>query len=613
MSWPAGCSQPLSISCILWTTLVPLLLISAGCPESTSNNSGEKPPALSTESPPATLGAASKTPQVNAQPAENSASLGPHPIYEMWGAERGFEFQRFDDISGYRRIMETTGGGVAICDFDKDGWLDAFLTNGCHIPLSPEDRETPSVIFRNRAGESFLNITPQCQLQQFGYAQGCCWGDFNADGFDDLYVGTFGQNSLWSNDGDGTFSEVKQDAVSSSWTSSVACGDVNGDGWLDLYITNYLIESDVSPRLCPNSASPEGYEGCSPAIFDGAPDQLMLGQSDGTFRDISTTSQITESPGKGLGVVMADFNRDGQTDIYVANDGEANFLFVRRPDSTGLEYDDIAFEAGVALNERGYAQAGMGIAVADCDDNGFLDMYLTHFYGDTNTLYVNEGELQFVEETRKSRLGSASRQMLGFGTLFTDFDNNGTPDLFVANGHVDDRTWKNPPEPYAMRPQFFRNDGSLNFADVTRESGPYFQDDWLGRGAANGDLNRDGSEDLIVSHQLRPSTVLINRTPAVNPSISLRLVGIQSNRNGIGAVVQRDGDTRVHELYGGGSYLSAPAPEIRIALQGGPTANLTIRWPSGIEQKLEGITAGEWVVIEGKSARSVSTHESIGD
>ena len=441
--------------------------------------------------------------------------------FRIVAAESGLDFRRFDDISGKRRILETNGGGVALFDFDLDSQLDVFLTNGCELPRIENDRRTPSALFRNTRSQDlsslrFKNVSTSSELLQFGFAYGCSVGDYDADGFDDLYVTQLGRNTLWSNNGDGTFTDVTEQVGASvdAWSSSAAFADVNNDGVLDLYVVNYLDESDNPPTLCPNSASPDGYQGCSPAIFEGVADVLFIGDGEGGFLNQTESFGIGGFNGKGLGVVVSNLDRQGFPEIYVANDGEVNFLFsVQDQDTTAtsdFSYKEQALQSGLALNENGFAQASMGIAIGDVDSTGTMDLFLTHFFGDTNTCYLNESDLIFRDATRETGLGASSRRVLGFGTTFLDDDNNGSLDLFIANGHVDDRTWMSVSEPYKMQAQFFANDANGHFKEVSHSTGEYFQQQWIGRGVAAGDLNNDGLVDLAVSHQLGPSMALLN-------------------------------------------------------------------------------------------------------
>lgn len=543
------------------------------------------------------------------------------PAFRTIAGESGLAFERNDDIRGLRRILEANGGGAALFDFDGDGLLDVFFTNGCRLPLALDDRQTPSALFRNRGNMQFEAVTNPSLLAQFGYATGCAVGDYDADGFDDLYVAALGPDALWRNNGDGTFANVASSAGidAPQWGSSVAFSDVNGDGHLDLYVVNYLVESDESPMLCPNAASPDGHQQCPPAKFAAADDVLFLSDGAGRFLDVSAAAGIAGLGGKGLGVVISDLDGDGRPEILVANDGEANFLLVREPepasapaghgsraDPGGIRFREQALASGIALNGSGYAQANMGIAAGDYDANGTLDIFITTFFGDTNTLYCNRGGLVFEDVTRTTKLAATTRNKLGFGTVFLDADNDGWLDLFVANGHVDDRTWMEHGEPYRMRPQIYRNAGDGSFADVSDWSGEYFLKEWLGRGVTVGDLDRDGRIDAVVSHQLAPSVALRNETPTDASAIVLRLVGISSNRNGYGARVEvLDSEmnmTRV--LVGGSSFQSACAPEIHLALGKKRQATLRIRWPSGKAETHTDLPQGTWTLVEGQGAHA---------
>jgi hypothetical protein len=536
------------------------------------------------------------------------------------GAESGLDFERFDDISRFRRILEVNGGGVAVFDLDADGFLDIFFTNGCRLPIDPDDRQHKCELFHNRGGLKFQRITNEAGLFQLGYAYGCAVGDYNADGFDDLYVTALGRNALWQNNGDGTLTEVtgKSGTEAEGWGASAAFADFNGDGHLDLYVVNYLLESDRSPRLCENPVSPDGYESCSPSLFEGVDDVLLISDGKGGFLNATNPAGLSGLKGKGLGVVVSDFDGDGEPDIYVANDGEANFLLTKVAETSlpeldpqegtareGLRiprYENRATLGGVALNEAGYAQASMGVACGDYNADGRPDLFLTHFHGDTNTLYANQGGLLFDDATRKSQLGPSSRQKLGWGTCFFDPDNDGWLDLFVANGHIEDRSWQKFREPYQMRPQIYRNRLNGTFQEVSDWSGPYFQAEWLGRGVAAGDLDRDQKVDLVVSHQLAPSLALHNQTETPHQAIMLRLAGSVSNRNGYGARVEIPDRQPpfVRELIGGGSFQSASSRELHLGLGESASATIRIRWPSGRVETHKDMAPGQWMAIEGQ-------------
>lgn len=550
-------------------------------------------------------------------PAEPPATrpAGMLPRFRMIGAEQGIDFERYDDMRGQHRIIEANGGGVALFDFDRDGWPDVFFVNGCPVPAGMTDPEYRGKLFHNREGQRFNPVTESSQFLQYGYSCGCAVGDFDADGFDDLYITAFGRNALWRNNGDGTFSDVTEETGTGdpNWGTSAAFGDVDRDGDLDLYVVNYLDESAESPRLCPHEKSPTGYVSCSPALFGGVDDVLFLSDGSGGFVDATERCGLTGRKGKGLGVVISDLDGDLQPEVYVANDGEPNFLWVIDPghadDQQGdsgdsrrrLLFEDRALISGTALNESGFAQASMGIAAGDYNNDGTIDLFLTHFIDDTNTLYANRGGLVFQDVTRTSQLAGSSRTMLSFGTVFLDADNDGMLDLFVANGHVDDLTWLGEGEPYKMSPQLYRNAGTGTFEDISFWSGDYFRKQWIGRGAASGDLNRDGRMDLAVSHQLSPSVLLPNETPVEHQAIVLRLAGTLANRNGYGTRAELSvGDrTFIRELTPGVSFQSACVPELHFGLGTMDLAELRINWPSGRIDIFPEVTSGHFVAVEG--------------
>ncbi|MFO0977020.1 MAG: CRTAC1 family protein [Planctomycetaceae bacterium] len=543
-----------------------------------------------------------------AEPKQATADNSAFRFREL-GPESGFSFTRFDDMRGQRRILEVNGGGAGIIDFDLDGQLDVFMTNGCRLPLAEDQRTTPGRLFRNCGDMTFSDCSDSSMLLQFGFACGCAVADTNQDGFEEVYVTSVRGNQFWSNNGDGTFSEVSSMSGTTGglWGSSAAFADLNGDRNPDLYIANYLDVSDVSPKLCPEPKSPDKHVACTPAMFSGLPDTLYLSNGDGTWTDASSSIVRGEFDGKALGVVISDLNLDGTPEVFVANDGQPNFLL--KVESSGssdgkipnVRLSDIGVAANVALNDEGYAQANMGIAAEDFDRDGLRDIFVTHFYRETNTLYRNgsTGDLLLFEDaTRHSELGLPSLNHLGFGVAGIDIDNNGWNDLLVANGHLEDRTWFDADQPYRMTTQLFENRKDGTFRDVSAAGGEYFLKPRLGRAVAAGDLDRDGRVDVVISNQLDPSAILHNETNAEGKSLTLRLYGNSSSRTPIGARVTVKGITPVlwQELIGGGSFQSANANELHLGgLQDQPY-DIEIRWPDGTSETLSGLTPGTWII-----------------
>ncbi len=524
--------------------------------------------------------------------------------------ESGFVFQRNDDMRGQRRILEVNGGGVAVFDLDSDGWLDVFMTNGCRLPQVEDTRQTPGRLFRNQREMRFGECSEASRLMQFGFCCGCAVTDVDHDGFEDLYLTAVGGNQFWKNNGDGTFTEVAEalGVKGGAWGSSAAFGDLNGDGHADLYVANYLDVSETNPLLCPEPRSPDGYVGCTPAMFPGVADQLYLSDGSGGWLDVSeSVTAAAPFPGKALGVVIVDLGGDRRPEIYVANDGQPNFLFaVAESSAAAVQLKECATEASAALNYEGFAQASMGIAAEDFNRDGRTDLFLTHFYRDTNTLYLNRssaeaGELLFEDAARVSRLGQPSLNLLGFGVSGLDADNDGWNDLLVVNGHVDDRTWFDPEQHYRMPAQMFANHGDGTFREVSADAGDWFRTPALGRAAAAGDLNRDGRLDVVVSNQLDRSVILQNESAAGGGSMVLKLCGTTTARSPIGVRVQVLGVEPLlwRQLAGGGSYQAAEAAELHLGGLEERAYRLRVEWPDGTAEEYGDVRPGRWLIRQG--------------
>ncbi len=533
------------------------------------------------------------------------------PRFTEVSAQQGVEFTfHADAVPGRYFLPEIMGGGAAWFDFDRDGWLDLFLVNGDELESQPQQpKPHADALFHNRGGESFAEISGVAAARTSGYGQGCAVGDFDGDGFEDLYVTGYRTSTLLHNLGDGTFADVTPESGTRNdrWGSGVVWLDINDDHQLDLFVVNYLNVTSQNREQCRFSGVP-GY--CGPGHYDAVDDRLFLNLGDGRFRDVSEEVGVTIPNGKGLGVAVLDFDLDGQNEIYVANDMTPNFLFQRQAvPGTGSDrpvaldvlpkFRDVAPTAGCAVSDMGLNEASMGVACADFDGNGFCDIFLTHFYAQKNTLYRNLGGLQFEDDSRRARLVAISHDRLGFGTVAWDYDRDGATDLLIANGHVLGPEHK----PFAMLPQIMRNDGHARFEDVGPLSGDYFRQLCVGRGAAGADFDNDGDLDLLVTHLDRPAALLRNGT--VTPH---HFLGIELRRadrlpaQGTQVIVEAGARRFTSMSIGGGSYLCVSDPRLLVGLKDwSEPVTLEIRWQSGEVARHEHVAIDRyWLAIEGR-------------
>jgi len=485
-------------------------------------------------------------------------------------------------------IGDTMGGGVALFDFDGDGWLDIYFVNGCPLPFDRQFPPRPNKLYRNRGDGTFEDVTARAGVLGRGYGMGCAVGDFDNDGHDDLFLTGLNQTILYRNRGDGTFEDVTARAgVSSSrWTTAAGFADLDADGDLDLMVVTY-VEADPETVLeCRDRFGRSIH--CQPERFQAQFDQLFRNNGNGTFTDVSHESGIEIANGKGLGLAIADFDEDGLLDLFVANDGTPNFLFRNRG---GLRFEEVGLAAGVAYDGAGQPTASMGVVAEDLNSDGHIDLLHVNFINQGSTLRWNLGGGQFTDGTLMANLAAVSRSRTGFGTIAFDADNDGILDLFVANGHTDDQPWFN--TPMAQTAQLFLGRGQGRFEVAGAEVSPYFSRPVVGRGVAAGDLDNDGRVDLVVVHRDAPAVVLHNRTQGGH-WIGLKLRGTRSSRSLVGTrvVCRAGGRSSVRWMTSGTGYLSSSDSRLWFGLgKDLLVEHLEVRWPSGLVQAWSNLPA----------------------
>lgn len=542
------------------------------------------------------------TPATDAQTeaARNTSSDLPTPGSDENGKawfreaeqEAGLLFLHQHGGTGEKYFIETMGGGGGFLDYDNDGWLDVYLVQSAPLPGASNQAFSPNRLFRNQGNGTFVDVTSEAGVGDTGYGMGASFGDYDNDGYADIFVTNFGPNQLYRNNGDGTFTNVTERAGvgDERWGTSTAFADYDQDGDLDLYVVNYVTYSmDQNIRCGPKDIL--AY--CHPDVYRGSPDLLYRNNGDGTFTDVTREAGVfVDAPNesKGLGVVWLDYDNDGNLDIYVANDSNPNFLYRNNGDGT---FTDVALETGAAYNRDGHTEAGMGVTVGDYNWDGYLDLFITHLNEETNTLYHNIGGRIFQDYTTRVNLGIPSLKQVGFGTGFFDFDNDGWLDLFIANGHILEAIERLQPGSgvtYAQRNKLYQNDRSRGFRDVSERAGAHFLRQQVSRGAAVGDIDNDGDLDILVINNHQKATLLINRVGEENDWIGFKLRGRSSNRDAIGARVEvKVGQqTRWKEVHSGGSYLSQHDLRVVFGLNDAERpSEIRIRWPSGARQDLD--------------------------
>lgn len=499
-------------------------------------------------------------------------------------------------------LLESTGTGVAVIDFDNDGRPDLFFVNGTRFK---ETSGTTNLLYRNRGDGTFEDVSKRAGVADTGWGQAVCTGDFDNDGWTDLFVTYYGTNKLYRNNGNGTFSDlgVKSGVAGSHprWNSGCTFLDYDNDGFLDLFVASYVAYEDAA-HLAPGSNKYCLLKGvpvmCGPTGLKAGTNMMYHNNGDGTFSEVSAASHIADPKGRySLQPITADFDEDGRTDIFVACDATPNILYRNNGDGT---FTDGALEAGVAFDENGRAEASMGVDVADYDGNRSADLFVTSFSDETPTLYRNEGKWNFSDVTLRARLGHYTKYV-GWSTLFLDFDLDGWKDLFIVNGHVYPQVDHFPSGlTYHQNRQLYRNRGDGTFEDVTEQSGPGILRKTAGRGAASEDFDGDGQLEMVVTNMNDKPSLLRNQSRTDSNWIIIRLLGQKSNRSGIGArvAITADGRSQRGEVRSSSGYYSSSGQRLHFGLGTSKKIDeLAVFWPSGKKDSITDIVANRVLLL----------------
>jgi hypothetical protein len=517
-------------------------------------------------------------------------------------AQAGIHFTHNNGAFGKKWLPETMGPGCAFIDYDNDGWPDILLVNGTDFPGHTKSGATTPKLYHNNRDGTFTDVTAKSGLGISVFGMGVAVGDYDNDGFDDIFITAVGQSHLIHNNGNGTFTDVTKSAGlsgPSEFSTSAAWFDYDRDGKLDLVVSNYVQWSETGDLYCTLDGAHKSY--CTPESYKGTSVRLWHNSGSGKFEDATQKAGLNDSTSKSLGISILDANNDGWPDILIANDTQPNKLYLNKKNGT---FEEHAVSAGVAFSEDGIARAGMGVDAADYDRTGNASLIITNFANQMISLYHNEGNGLFVDEAPRSAVGRATLVTLGFGCFFFDYDNDGWLDIFVADGHIENDIEKVQKRvSFAEPPHLFRNLGNGKFEEVTAKMGAGFSAPKVARGAAFADINNDGALDILVTTN-GGAAHLYRNEGGTNQSLRVKLSGTKSNRDGIGAIVRvtSGNDKQWLMMKSGSSYLSQSELVLTFGLGSKTKADaLEVQWPSGQVDKLSNIAAGQTVTIqEGK-------------
>jgi enediyne biosynthesis protein E4 len=541
--------------------------------------------------------------------ADTSSVAPAYPFEEVAAAASRIKWVHTAGKSNEKYLPETTGAGCAFLDYDNDGWMDIYLVNSGKCDFYNPNPPLHNALYRNNRDGTFTDVTEKAGVAGGGYGQGVAVGDYDGDGFPDIYVTQYGRSILYRNNGDGTFTDVTEKAgvAAPGWSSSAVWFDYDNDGRLDLFVCQF-VDFDKSKNLPCTAYNKPGY--CVPRLYKPMPGWLFHNNGDGTFTDVSKSSGIGKYLGKAWGAVAADLNNDGKMDLFVANDTTANFLFMNRGNG---KFEEIAALAGVGFSETGRPRSGMGVDAADFNQDGWMDLFVANIDHEKYSLYQNNHDETFDDQAGATGIGAATRLMSGWGLKFFDYDNDGNLDLFLANGNPDDLIEIMQKDVTYREPMLLFHSDGKTLQNVSAESGPIFGRALSARGLAIGDFDNDGAVDVLVSVNDAPPLLLRNTAAKGRHWLGIKLVGRKSNRDAIGArVTCQAGDLRRSRTkVGGGSFLSSHDPRLVLGLGNRTKLDwLEVKWPEpgGATEKFTDLPIDKYItIVEGEGIKPVQS------